>query len=120
MLMRPDFSAFRNAFESMLADLSWALFVAELEGRLVGYLSGCRHVTFDATGHVAWVDHVFVSVDHRTTGIGRNLMESFEAWANQRDCLLVGLATSHASAFYERIGYTSKAGYFKKYLRTLS
>ena len=63
----PEFSTFRHAFESMLADLSAALFVAEIV-------------------------------------------------SDQRGCKPVGLATSGASAFYERLGYVSKAGYDKKYL----
>lgn len=42
---------------------------------------------------------------------------TFEDWARQRECVLVGLATSGAARFYERLGYISKAGYFKKYLR---
>ena len=113
----PEFSAFRHAFESMLADLSSALFVAEVEGKVVGYLSGYRHVTFYAGGYVAWVDEIFVSAHAREMGIGTSLMENFEAWAAQRDCRLVGLATGGAAAFYEKLGYASKAGYYKKYLR---
>jgi GNAT superfamily N-acetyltransferase len=101
----------------MLADLSSTLFVAEVEGRVVGYLAGYRHVTFYAAGYVAWVDEIFVSAHARRMGIGKSLMESFEQWAIERDCVLVGLATGGASAFYERLGYASKAGYYKKYLR---
>jgi GNAT superfamily N-acetyltransferase len=114
----PDFSAFRHAFESMLADLSAALFVAEVDERLVGYLAGYRHVTFYAAGYTAWVDEIFVSAHARDMGIGKRLMETFEHWAVQRDCKLVGLATAGASAFYERLGYASKAGYYKKTLRS--
>lgn len=112
----PEFSAFRHAFESMLADLSAALFIAEVDGEIVGYLAGYRHVTFYAAGYTAWVDEVFVSAHARKMGIGKILMQNFERWAAQRDCKLVGLATAGASAFYERIGYTSKAGYYKKFL----
>ena len=112
----PDFSAFSHAFESMLADLSAVLFVAELDGKIVGYLSGYRHVTFYANGYVAWVDEVFVSAQTRKMGIGKALMKSFEQWAVDLDCELVGLATGGAAAFYEKLGYASKAGYFKKYL----
>ena len=100
----------------MLADLSSALFVAEVDGRVVGYLSGSRHVTFYAAGYVANVDEIFVSADARKMGIGTSLMGSFEHWAVERDCVLVGLATRGASAFYERLGYASKAEYYKKYL----
>ena len=59
----PDFPAFRNAFESMLADLSSVLLVAEVDERGVA------------------------------------------------------LATAGAATFYDRLGYASKADYYKKYLR---
>jgi GNAT superfamily N-acetyltransferase len=51
----------------------------------------------------------------RGTGIGRQLMDAFEHWANDRKSVLVSLATRGAAAFYEHRGYTSKAGYYKKY-----
>ena len=116
----PEFSVFRHAFKSMLADFSSALFVAELDGRLVGYLAGYSHITFYAGGYTAWVDEILVSPDHRGSGIGKRLMENFEVWARQQDCVLVGLATAGASAFYEQLGYASKAGYYKKYLRAVT
>ena len=115
----PELSVFRHAFESMLADCSSALFVAELDGRLVGYLAGYSHITFYAGGYTAWVDEILVSPDHRRSGIGKNLMDNFEVWARQRDCALVGLATAGASGFYEQLGYASKANYYKKYLRAV-
>ena len=114
----PDLSTFRRAFESMLADLSSVIFVAEVDGRLAGYLCGNRHVTFYASGYTAWVDEIFIAPPHRRIGIGTGLMDGFEAWAAQRGCTLVGLATGGASGFYERLGYASTAGYFKKYLRS--
>ena len=80
----PEFSAFRHAFESMLADLSAVLFVAEVDGQVVGYLAGYRHITFYASGYAAWVDEVFVSAHAREMGIGKSLMENFETWATQR------------------------------------
>jgi GNAT superfamily N-acetyltransferase len=113
----PDFSTFWHAFELILADLSAALFVAEVDAQLVGYLAGYRHITFYAAGYTAWVDEIFVAAHARKMGTGKRLMEHFEEWAVQRDCKLVGLATAGATAFYEPLGYASKAGYYKKYLR---
>ena len=43
-------------------------------------------------------------------------MEAFEEWASLHNCVLVGLATRGAAPFYERLGYASRAAYFKKYL----
>jgi hypothetical protein len=43
-------------------------------------------------------------------------MVAFEAWAARQRCRSVALATRGAAEFYERQGYTTTAGYFKKYL----
>jgi GNAT superfamily N-acetyltransferase len=86
---------------------------------LVGYISGYCHVTFYAAGKAAWVDEVLVRSDCRRQGIGRLLMQAFESWAAQQGCLLVSLATAGSRAFYERMDYTSKAGYYKKYITPL-
>lgn len=73
-------------------------------------------MTFYAAGRAAWVDELFVEDTFRGKGIGRKLMQAFELWALDQGCGLVGLATAGARGFYERLGYTSKAGYYKKYL----
>ena len=113
----PDAAAFQRIFQSKLADPSSCVIVAASGDPLVGYVSGASHATFYAGGPVAWVDEIFVRADVRRTGVGAVLMTAFERWADSRGCALVGLATAGAVAFYESLGYTSKAGYFKKYLR---
>ncbi len=54
----------------------------------------------------------------RGAGLGRQLMDAFEQWAKDQQNVLVSLATRGAAAFYEHRGYTSKAGYYKKYFAT--
>ena len=43
-------------------------------------------------------------------------MTRFEEISKKKECLLVSLATFGAKGFYEKLGYSSKAGYYKKYL----
>lgn len=93
--------------------------VAEHEGALTGYVAGYRHPTFYAAGETAWVDELLVDSNYRGRGVGQRLMAAFEQWASNHGCTLVGLATAGARGFYERLGYESKAGYYKKYLRDL-
>jgi GNAT superfamily N-acetyltransferase len=104
------------ALAAKLPDPSSCVFVAEHERRLVGYVSGYCHPTFYAGGPTAWVDELLVIEARRGTGIGRQLMDAFERWAKDRQSVIVALATHGAAAFYERRGYTSRAGYYKKYL----
>lgn len=99
------------------ADPSSCVLVLERDNELGGYLSGYAHETFYAAGPTAWVDEVLVAETLRGRGHGRELMEAFEAWADKRGCVLVSLATRGAAPFYERLGYATKAAYYKKYLR---
>jgi GNAT superfamily N-acetyltransferase len=109
--------AYSRSLQAKLADPHSCLLVAEDNGRLVGYLAGHRHYTFYAGGLTSWVDEVLVVEVFRGKGVGQDLMQAFEEWSKNAGCVLVSLATRGASAFYERIGYESKALYFKKYLR---
>jgi len=111
----PNAEQFSKALHAKLPDPSSCLFVAEHERRLVGYVSGYCHTTFYAGGPTAWVDELLVMEPHRATGIDRQLMDAFEQWAKDRQSVLVSLATRGAAAFYEHRGYTSRAGYYKKY-----
>ena len=115
----PSLDQFSRALHAKLPDPSSSLFVAEHEGRLVGYVSGYCHPTFYASGPTAWVDELLVSEPLRGTGIGRQLMDAFELWAQARRCVMVSLATRSAAAFYEHRGYSSKAGYYKRYFGTV-
>jgi GNAT superfamily N-acetyltransferase len=112
----PDYEAFSASFRAKLPDPASYLTVADYQGLLVGYLSGDCHHTFYAAGKTAWVDEVFVLPEFRGQRIGTRLLEVFEHWAQQQNCVLVSLATAGARGFYERLGYTSKAGYYKKYM----
>lgn len=114
----PDDVAYRAALQEKLVDGNSFLAVAQEGSTLVGYVSGYCHTTFYAGGKTAWVDELFVLEQFRQLGGGRALMNAFEVWAAQRGCKLVSLATAGARAFYERLGYATKAGYYKKYLDT--
>ena len=103
-------------FVRKLNDSTAYIFVAEDEGGLLGYVSGCRRTAFYAGGDTAWVDEILVSPGHRGRDIGGLLMEEFEQRAAAEGCKLVSLATAGAGPFYSKRGYETKAGYYKKYL----
>jgi GNAT superfamily N-acetyltransferase len=109
-------TVFYDLFEAKLKDSAACLLVAEHEGALVGYVSGSARSAFYVGGMTAWIDEILVLPELRRAGIGRRLMEAFEAWAQDLHCRSVALATRGAALFYERLGYATTAGYFKKYL----
>ena len=113
----PSRETFAAALRTKLRDPDGFVAVAELGGRLVGYVAGDAHETFYAGGKVAWVDEILVVEDARRQGIGRALMAEFEEWAENGRCRLIGLATRAAASFYEELGFEDSSGYFKRYLR---
>jgi GNAT superfamily N-acetyltransferase len=105
-----------NLFEATLQDPTACVIVAEQEGQLIGYVSGSARTAFYVGGTTAWVDEILVLPESRRQGVGKRLMEAFEAWAGCHGCRSVALATRSAGPFYEHLGYATTAGYFKKYL----
>jgi GNAT superfamily N-acetyltransferase len=115
-----SFEVERSAFEPSLAALlqSPDAFVAvACDGeRVVGYVLGFDNHTFYANGRVSWVEEIMVSEEVRRSGVGRQLMESFERWARSRQSKLIALATRRAASFYRSLGYDESAVYFRKLL----
>lgn len=107
---------FQHAFDKILSRAESACFVANMNGRSVGYVSGCLRPVLTQGGNAAYIDEIVVQTDMRGKNIGTALMAKFEEWALSEKCSLIGLATGGATRFYELLGYESKAGYFKKKL----
>lgn len=112
----PSSEAFSHSFRVKLKDPDSFIAVAELDSKLIGYVSGDAHETFYAGGKTAWVDEILVAPAARRQGVGRALMAEFENWAESSRCRLVGFATRNAASFYEDLGFKTSGGYFKRYL----
>jgi GNAT superfamily N-acetyltransferase len=110
-----DDACFHQSLLALFSDQSAYLAVAE-EQVVVGYILGFDHTTFYANGRVAWVEEIMVRQEQRRSGIGRLLMQSFEAWARSRNSKLIALATRRAASFYAALGYEDSATYFRKVL----
>jgi GNAT superfamily N-acetyltransferase len=113
----PDRIAFERSLGQLLARDDAHLIVAELDGRVAGYLLGFTHLTLYANGPVGWVEEVMVDPSARRRGIGRMLIGDFEAWAQSRGASYVSLATRRAGPFYRALGYEESAVYYRKITR---
>ena len=109
-------AAFGRSFAELLTHPEAFIAVADEDGEVAGYLLGFAHWTFFANGRVGWIEEIMVSQKHRRLGIGRRLMEAFEAWAQVQDVKMIALATRRAADFYEALGYEESAAYFRKKL----
>jgi len=112
--LQPDL--FKASLQRLLQNESALVLVAESDGEPVGYVLGFIHDTFYANGPVAWVEEIMVHAEHRRTGLGGRLMESFESWCQTRGAVLSALATRRANKFYEAIGYEESATYYRRLL----
>ena len=108
--------AFVQSFAGLLRHTEAFLAVAEVDEVVAGYVLGFDHLTFFANGRVAWVEEIMVGESCRRQGIGRHLMEAFEAWAAAREAKMIVLATRRAAGFYGALGYEESAAYFRKRL----
>lgn len=90
-------------FRALVAEAIAAkvVLVAEDRGEIVGVLRG-------SPGRV---HSLFVDGDRHEQGIGRQLMDEFEAWCRARDVTKITLAaTPYAVGFYQRLGYKKSTG----------
>jgi len=88
------------------ARLGGEVFVADLDGELVGVAAGAH---FGASG---WVGGVAVTPEHRRAGLGGALTEAVVAHLRDRQARTVQLlATELGRPVYERIGFVAEAEY---------
>ena len=110
-----------KAMRRFLADLArnpYAfVFVATVDGRTVGFVSGELREGSPTFMPKTWasVDDVFVDPGHRNGGIGHALIASVEAWAKQKGANGVSLQVAAANArgrkFYEDLGFREVSVY---------
>jgi GNAT superfamily N-acetyltransferase len=92
-----------------------AVWVAESAGTLTGYLIVVWVLSFEHQGLMAEIDELFVSQSARSQGTGAALVAAAESWLKRRGAVRVqlqlGTTNLRARGFYQRHGYTARAGY---------
>ena len=97
------------------------VFVAELDGEVVGAASVHYSLTLEYDEPAAKLSAIVVDEGHRRRGIGEALAKAVEEEATRLGCCLVFLTTAErradAHAFYRRLGYEETGRRFAKPLR---
>jgi len=92
-----------------------AIWVAGLEGSLLGYLIVVLVMSVEHKGLMGEIDEFFVLPEARSRGVGAALLAAAERTLAQRGCvrlqLQLGRGNARARSFYERRGYRARAGY---------
>ena len=95
---------------ALLKDPYHGIFVAELDGRLVGNAAvQDRGPTIRARRRAARLHDLFVVEEQRRSGIGRALFERARVWAAERPDVywMEWQASAAAVGFYARLGFTA-------------
>jgi len=101
----------RSKLEKILAQETDRVFVAELDGAVVGYVHANDYDALYAPP-MKNIMGIAVSAACRKQGIGRALLAAVEAWARESGAagvrLVSGAARTGAHDFYRRCGYGSE------------
>lgn len=103
---------YREALAAIAHDPNNALFVAEIDGRVVGafHLTIIQYVA-NHGGRVAQLENVIVEPSVRGRGIGEAMMRWAIDEARRRGCFRVQLTSNkarlRAHRFYERLGFVA-------------
>jgi GNAT superfamily N-acetyltransferase len=97
------------------ADRIW---VAEFQGKVVGLLAFHLTPLLHVSGSLGRMTALVVEENFRGKGIGRQLVETAERWAWERDCTRIEVTSGdqrvQAHQFYQDLGYTLEAKRFTK------
>lgn len=111
---RPERGAFDRHFPLLLEGDGAELWVAALEGCVVGYALAFRLLTLYANGPILELQELMVDPAHRGRGIGRKLVETVLQRAWETGCGEVTAPTRRAAAYYTRLGFEETAVYLKR------
>ncbi len=110
-----DREAFDVAYSEVLSHHDdHLLFVAEIDGAVVGYALATIARLFFANGDSAQIHELVVDEGARGRGIGSQLVSAIENECLARGVKQLTVSTLRSAAFYERLDYRSTADFLKK------
>jgi GNAT superfamily N-acetyltransferase len=96
----------REALRETIDGQGSTVLVAERRGELLGFASAYLELNSVRFGQRCWVEDLAVSPEHRSQGVGKELLDAAKGWARERGAthleLDSGEARTDAHRFYER------------------
>jgi GNAT superfamily N-acetyltransferase len=115
-----DADSLRPIFDRALVSKSKTYVVATDENLVIGFASLTVKDNLWPEGHLAYVDELVVDSEHRSRGIGAQLLEELAVIARKKACCRIELDSAFyrkdSHRFYERKGFEKRAFVFSRIL----
>lgn len=112
-----DIKHFSEVIQKYISDENKAVFVAEVDSKVVGMISLAFLPRLNRTRPEAWVPDLIVKQEYRNKGIGKELLMKCISIARKQKCwrirLETGLSRRRSQKFYKLIGMEPFALSFK-------
>jgi len=103
----------RDFLSAILADQNAAIFVAEIQGRIIGlvhaYIRSIPEIPIRIPCRAGEIDNIVVKQEYRRHGVGKALMKIAHQWAGQMKLDRLELSVwdfnEEAQDFYRALGY---------------
>jgi len=105
-----DGSTLRQRLQALITEENALLLVAEISGRMVGYIHGETMTYLLFAGSEMVISEVFVVQKARGQGVGKALMAAIEAEAVRHKCFRISVMNSRERESYKR-GFYPSQGY---------
>ena len=103
-----DGSTLRQRLQALITEENALLLVAEISGRMVGYIHGETMTYLLFAGREMVISEVFVVQKARGQGVGKALMAAIEAEAVRHKCFRISVMNSRERESYKRDFYPSQ------------
>lgn len=109
-----------DSFEKVIENPTNYVYVAEDEGKIIGFISFSVRDVVRYPKPIVEVDELFVAIMYQKHGIGGRLMQQMEEDAKNLDCHAIFIESGYdhkpAHKFYEKLQYKNYGYHFKKAL----
>jgi ribosomal protein S18 acetylase RimI-like enzyme len=107
---KADGSTLRQRLEALITEESALLLVAEIKGKVVGYIHGEIVTYLLFAGRDMLVSELFVMETARGRGVGKALLSAIESEAVRQKCFRISVLNSRQRESYKR-GFYPSLGY---------
>jgi predicted N-acetyltransferase YhbS len=107
---RADGSTLKQRLEALITEENALLLVAELNGKVVGYIHGEIVTYLLFAGREMLVSELFVMESTRGRGVGKALLSAIESEAVNQKCFRISVLNSRERESYKR-GFYPSLGY---------